>query len=114
MIKAMKSLNSITFSRADWDYISGSYEFNNIMDEILSDDVVGVNLYNERPPYSEGRSYKGHSTFAYWVDTSNDNILLGDPWKSPNYLDMYKDDLLYDGMYCHAYPGVKMYGGIYL
>ena len=89
-------------------------EFKDIMDEILADDIVGINLYDERPPYVSGKSYKGHSTFAYWVDDTHDNILLSDPWRTSNHIDVYKSDLLYDGFYCHAYPSTVMYGGIYL
>ena len=62
MIKAMKSINSSAFRNATWDYISGTSEFKDIMDEILADDIVGINLYDERPPYVSGKSYKGHST----------------------------------------------------
>ncbi len=114
MIKAMKSINSSAFRNATWDYISGTSEFKDIMDEILADDIVGINLYDERPPYVSGKSYKGHSTFAYWVDDTHDNILLSDPWRTSNHIDVYKSDLLYDGFYCHAYPSTVMYGGIYL
>lgn len=114
MIRAMKNLNPAAFSAANWNYISGSSQFNSIMNEILSDDVVGINIYDARPPYQAGVSYRGHSTFAYWVDSSQNNILLGDPWESSKYIDVYRDDLLSTGIYTKAYPGVKMYGGIYI
>lgn len=114
MIKAMKAINSSAFRNSTWDYILGSSDFSKIMNEILNDDVVGVNLYNAKPPYFTGQSLKGHSTYAYWVDTSKNNILLGDPWSTNQYIDVYRDALLNTGIECHAFPGIKVYGGIYL
>lgn len=114
MIRAMKQLNSSAFKNATWDYISTSSDFNDIEQEILSDDVVGINLYNAKPPFVSGQVLKGHSTYAYWVDSANDNILLADPWKSSNYIDVYKNALMNTGFECHAFPGIKVYGGIYL
>lgn len=114
MIKAMKKLNSSKFSRATWDYIQYDSDFADIEKEIIGDDVVGINLYNAKPPFQSGQVLKGHSTYAYWVDSDKDNILLADPWKNSNYIDVYKNALMNTGIECHAFPGVKVYGGIYL
>lgn len=114
MIKAMKSISPTAFKNADWNNLTTSSHWKTIMNEILADDVVAIGLFNAKPPEFQTGSLKGHTTFAYWVDSSADNILLGDPWNSSNFIDVYKNDLMNTGIYCYEFPGVTVYGGTYV